>query len=105
MNDAVREEILDLMRQLGDEYPSFRFGQLVATVAFLAKGPTASAVSEVDDEEFLGAARQNLDQRTPGSHPGVGVPSTTLSGSEADMEDELVSSATGAGEAWPESSP
>jgi hypothetical protein len=63
MNTELRQQILEIMEQLGNEYPSFRFGQLVATIAFLARGPVVSAVSEVEDEEFLAAARRNLDER------------------------------------------
>ncbi len=63
MNVEKRQQILKIIEQLGNEYPSFRFGQLVATIAFLAKGPVVSAVSEVEDEEFLAAARRNLNER------------------------------------------
>jgi DNA phosphorothioation-dependent restriction protein DptG len=60
-----REELLRLMAELSEMYPSMRFGQLVTNVAYWAKGPTASAAWDAADQEMIEAARNNL-QRNKG---------------------------------------
>ena len=54
------QQILETIAELHHQHPSWRFGQLVANVAFFAKGPTQSAVYDVEDEEFLKAAQAHL---------------------------------------------
>jgi hypothetical protein len=54
------QQILEAIMELRRQHPSWRFGQLVANVSFFAKGPTKSAVYDVEDEEFLKAAQSHL---------------------------------------------
>jgi hypothetical protein len=37
-----------------------RFGQLLANLSYLAKGPTNEAIWEMEDEELLVVAQQHL---------------------------------------------
>ena len=43
--------------------PEARFGQLIANLSYLVKGPSNEAIWDVEDEELLAAARKHLDQR------------------------------------------
>lgn len=56
------QQLLEALEQLQKEHPSWRFGQLVANISFLAKGPFKSAVWDVEDEELLKAAQEHLAQ-------------------------------------------
>jgi hypothetical protein len=38
-----------------------RFGQLLANLSYLAKGPTNEAMWDMEDEELLVAAKQHLE--------------------------------------------
>jgi hypothetical protein len=68
----IRDEILSELGHLGKRYPAMRFGQLVAFVAFLSKGPTQSAVWDVEDAEFLENTKQHLAGRAEQSTNGEG---------------------------------
>ena len=61
--NPVRKEILRALEELGDCYPEWRFGQLVANVSYWAKEPSVEAVWDVEDEEFLEGIRSHLEQR------------------------------------------
>jgi hypothetical protein len=63
MNPATASRLMTALRELSKLYPEMRFGQLVSNVAYWAKGPTAEAVWEVDDEELLRAAEQHLQSK------------------------------------------
>ena len=41
--------------------PEVRFGQLLANLSYLAKGPTNEAIWDMEDEELLVAAKQHLE--------------------------------------------
>ena len=56
------QQILEALGQLHEEHSSWRFGQLIANVSLFAKGPTKSAVWDVEDQEFLKAAQKHLAQ-------------------------------------------
>jgi hypothetical protein len=56
------------LEELSKMYPQWRFGQLVANVATWAKGPTDTALWDVDDEEFLKAAEEHINSRTAAAH-------------------------------------
>ena len=66
MNPQTRQEILRTLEEIGNRYPDVRFGQLIANLSYLAKGPTNEAIWDVEDEELLAAAR-NSYRTTPGS--------------------------------------
>jgi len=56
----VRKEVLRLLEQVSELAPEVRFGQLIANLSYLAVGPTAEAVWDMEDELLLVALRQHL---------------------------------------------
>ena len=60
MTSETRRELLRVLDELSTQCPDVRFGQLIANLATLAKGPTVEAVWDAEDEELLQAARQQL---------------------------------------------
>jgi hypothetical protein len=62
----IRQDVLKVLAELSERYPDMRIGQLVADFASLAKGPKPEAVYDVEDEEFLAAARKHLDKQAVG---------------------------------------
>lgn len=61
MNNQPRADLLAAIAQLCERYPNWRFGQLVANVA----GWADQGIWDVEDEQFLEAARQHLEQSEP----------------------------------------
>lgn len=57
-----REELLQVLSELGDLFPDWRFGQLVANVATAARGAQVEAIWDSEDEELLTAARRLLER-------------------------------------------
>ncbi len=58
----TRLEIFRVLEALSNRYPDMRFGQLVSNIAnWAARIP--DALWDVEDEEFLAAARQHLERR------------------------------------------
>lgn len=57
-----REELLDALGELGELFPDWRFGQLVANVATAAKGPDIEGMWDSEDDELLAAARRLVDR-------------------------------------------
>ena len=64
MSPTTRTELLEALAALGQAFPDWRFGQLVANVATAAKGPTAEALWDSEDEELLAAARRLLERKS-----------------------------------------
>jgi hypothetical protein len=60
MIPPVRQEILRVLADLSACCPDVRFGQLLANLSSLAKGPTSEAIWEMEDKELLAAAQQHL---------------------------------------------
>jgi hypothetical protein len=56
----TRQHLLHVLSQLSELCPEMRMGQLTANLAALAKGTSAEAVWDVEDEELLAAARKQL---------------------------------------------
>ena len=63
MTTQVRQEILQALAELSEHCPDIRFGQLIANLSYLAKGPTNEAIWDVEDEELLDAAQRHLKER------------------------------------------
>jgi hypothetical protein len=63
MNNNARQELLRVLNELASRFPEVRIGQLVANLSYAAKGPTESAVWDVEDEELLAAAKDHLSGR------------------------------------------
>jgi len=60
MSDSTRHQLLQLLTELSELCPEMRLGQLLANLATVAKGATAEAIWDAEDEELLAAARQQL---------------------------------------------
>lgn len=58
----IRREILRALEEMSKRYPHWRFGKLVANISYWAKGPTAEAIWDVEDEEFLRSIQSHLEQ-------------------------------------------
>jgi len=61
MSNDTRHDLLDVLDQLMKEHPSWRIGQIITNIAFLAR-QTETAAWDVENEEFIQAARQHLER-------------------------------------------
>ena len=61
MTNETRRELLRVLDELSAQCPDVRFGQLMANLATLAKGPTVEAIWDAEDEELLQAAQRQLE--------------------------------------------
>lgn len=61
MNATERPELLRVLAELSEECPEMRFGQLIANLATLARGPVVEAIWDAEDHELTRAARQQLE--------------------------------------------
>lgn len=62
MKGSTRNELLEVVAELGELAPELRLGQLIANVATLARGPQAESVWDAEDEELLAAAETLRDR-------------------------------------------
>ena len=60
--EPSKKEILDSLSKLMDKYPDMRLGQLVTNVAYWAVGISAGAVWDVENDEWITAAKKNLSE-------------------------------------------
>jgi hypothetical protein len=60
MISPIRQELLNVLAVLSAACPEMRFGQLIANLSTLAKGPSAEGLWDAKDEELLEAARKQL---------------------------------------------
>ena len=60
MIDPVRSEVLRVLGELSETCPEYRFGQMIANLAMLARGDAEGALWDLEDEELLTAARKHL---------------------------------------------
>jgi len=60
MSSTVRTELLTILVDLSAACPEMRFGQLIANLSTLAKGLSAESLWDVEDDELVDAARQQL---------------------------------------------
>jgi hypothetical protein len=61
MNTTTHEELLQTLRELHEALPDMRFGQLVCNLATAARGPEPESTWDVEDDELLDSARQQLE--------------------------------------------
>ena len=61
MTNETRLELLRTLDELGQLMPDVRFGQLIADLSYLARGPANESIWDAEDEELLTAARKLLD--------------------------------------------
>jgi hypothetical protein len=60
MIDSKRREVLRALEELSEACPEYRFGQMIANMAFLARGDAEGAIWDMEDEELLAAAQKHL---------------------------------------------
>ena len=60
MMTPIRKELLAVLAELSVACPEMRFGQLIANLSTLARGLSAEALWDAEDEELLAAARKQL---------------------------------------------
>jgi hypothetical protein len=60
MIDSTRHELLKLIEELSAACPEYRFGQLVLNLAFLAREDGDRLAWDLEDSEFVEAARKHL---------------------------------------------
>ncbi len=60
MIDSTRQELLKLIEELSAACPEYRFGQLVLNLAFLAREDGDRLAWDIEDAEFVEAARKHL---------------------------------------------
>jgi hypothetical protein len=61
MSNQSRADLLAVLTELGQRYPDWRFGQLVANVA----GWADREIWDVEDEQLLAAGQLHLQQLAP----------------------------------------
>ncbi len=59
---STRQQILHALEELSELTPEVRFGQLVANLSYLAIGPTAEAIWDMEDEQLLTAIQQHITE-------------------------------------------
>ena len=52
-----------MLAELSRCCPEVRFGQLIANLSYMARGPSNEAIWDVEDDKFLEAARRHLEER------------------------------------------
>lgn len=62
MTDPLRDELLQVLKELSDAAPEVRFGQLILNLAYLARGFSNESAWDVEDDEILAAAKKHLEQ-------------------------------------------
>jgi len=62
-NYKTRKEMLRVLEDVSNDSPDLRFGQLIANLSYLAKGPASEAIWDIEDQELLAAARKYLHDR------------------------------------------
>jgi hypothetical protein len=60
-NRELKQDILQALSVLVDHTPDLRFGQLIANLALIARGPTPEAVWDMEDDELLQAVRSHIE--------------------------------------------
>ena len=60
-NSELKQEILRALSELVDHCPDVRFGQLIANLSCIARGPTPEAIWDMEDDELLAATRSHLE--------------------------------------------
>lgn len=69
MIDPQRREVLRALEELSAACPEYRFGQMIANLAMLARGDAEGAIWEMEDAELLAAAGSTWSIGRPGTRP------------------------------------
>jgi hypothetical protein len=83
MIDPTRRELLKLIEELSAACPEYRFGQLVLNLAFLAREDGDRLAWNVEDAEFVDAARKHLADWYATHGKPDGAPPSSLSLAQA----------------------
>ena len=62
MTNDLRPQVLTALAELGHAYPGWRFGQMIANLALVARGPDEGSIWEMEDDELLAAIHWHLKQ-------------------------------------------
>lgn len=62
--ESTRDEILKLLGVLGELYPEWRFGQMVANVVVMSGETNPHAIWDVDDVMFLETVRRHVANKS-----------------------------------------
>jgi hypothetical protein len=68
-NSELKREILRALSELVEHCPDVRFGQLIANLSCIARGPTPEAVWDMEDDELLAAVKSHLEDYA--RHAGI----------------------------------
>jgi hypothetical protein len=66
----LKQDILRALAELVEHTPDVRFGQLIANLVVIARGPTPEAVWDMEDDELLEAVKchiEDYDRRHAGA--------------------------------------
>ena len=58
--NSTRQQFLHALQELSELTPDVRFGQLIANLSYLAIGPTAEAIWDMEDEQLLKAIQMHV---------------------------------------------
>lgn len=73
-NDTTRQELLAALAELGELFPDWRLGQMLANLAMAAGRTDPSAVWDLEDHEALIAARHLLERHAERMRNGSSEP-------------------------------
>jgi len=74
MIDPTRRELLGLLEELSAACPEYRFGQLILNLAFLAREDGDRLAWQLEDPEFIQAARKHLADWRAGHDRSSDIP-------------------------------
>ena len=57
----LKRDILRELSELIEHTPDIRFGQLIANLSVIARGPTPEAVWDMEDDELLEAVKSHVE--------------------------------------------
>ena len=57
----LKQDILRALAELVEYTPDVRFGQLIANLSVIARGPTPEAVWDMEDDELLEAVKSHIE--------------------------------------------
>jgi len=69
-NMELKRDILRALADLVEHTPDIRFGQLIANLAVIARGPSPEAVWDMEDDELLDAVKSHIEDYER-QHAGV----------------------------------
>jgi hypothetical protein len=57
----LKRDILRALSELVEHTPDVRFGQLIANLSVIARGPTPEAIWDMEDDELLDAIKSHVE--------------------------------------------